>query len=66
MAAHYIENTGTEELIFLEMFRTSQYQSVSVNEWIARMPNKMAHAHLKLPASAIRRIPGRQYTVLPK
>jgi len=66
MAAHYIENTGTEDVIFLEMFRTSQYQSVSVNEWISRMPDKMAQAHLKLPLSAIRRIPGRQYTILPK
>jgi hypothetical protein len=30
------------------------------------MPNKMAQAHLKLPVSAIRKIPGRQYIVLPK
>jgi oxalate decarboxylase len=66
MAAHYIENTGTEDLIFLEMFKTSQYQSVSINEWIARMPNKMAQVHLKLPVSTIRRVPGRQHFVLPK
>lgn len=66
MAAHYIENTGSEDLIFLEMFRTSQYQSISVNEWIARMPDKMARAHLRLPVSAIRRVPGRQFTILPK
>ena len=66
MAAHYIENTGTEDVIFLEMFKTSQYQSISVNEWISRMPDKMAQAHLKLPVSAIRRVPGGQYTVLPK
>ncbi|MGA8531830.1 MAG: cupin domain-containing protein [Acidobacteriaceae bacterium] len=66
MAAHYIENTGSEDLIFLEMFRTSQYQSISLNEWISRMPDKMAQAHLKLPISTIRRAPGRQYVVLPK
>ncbi len=66
MAAHYIENTGTEDVIFLEMFKTSRYQSISVNEWISRMPDKMAQAHLKLPLSAIRRVPASQYTVLPK
>lgn len=66
MAAHYIENTGTEDLIFLEMFKTAQYQSISVNEWIARMPDKMAQAHLKLPVSTIRRAPDRQLVVLPK
>jgi oxalate decarboxylase len=66
MAGHYIENTGTDDLIFLEMFKTSQYQSISVNEWIARMPDKMAQAHLKLPVAAIRRVPGSQFTILPK
>lgn len=66
MAAHYIENTGAEDVIFLEMFKASQYQSISVNEWISRMPDKMAQAHLKLPVSAIRRVPRRQYVVLPK
>lgn len=66
MAGHYIENTGTEDVIFLEMFRTSQYQSISVNEWIARMPDRMAQAHLKLPVSTIRRAPAGQFTILPK
>ena len=66
MAAHYIENTGTEDLIFLEMFKAPQYQSISVNEWITRMPDKMAEAHLKLPVSTIRTVPGGQFTVLPK
>jgi oxalate decarboxylase len=66
MAGHYIENTGSEDLIFLEMFKTEKYQSISVNDWISRMPDKMAQAHLKLPVSTIRRIPGKQYTILPK
>ena len=66
MAGHYIENTGTEDVIFLEMFKAPQYQSISVNEWISRMPDRMAQAHLKLPLSAIRRVPASQYIVLPK
>ncbi len=66
MAGHYIENTGSEDVIFLEMFKTSRYQSISVNEWIARMPDKMAQVHLKLPLSPIRRVPASQYVVLPK
>jgi oxalate decarboxylase len=57
MAGHYIENTGTEELVFLEMFKAPRYQDVSLNQWIARMPDKMASAHLKLPISTIRRAP---------
>src|SRR6187402_456474 len=46
MAGHYIENTGTEDLVFLEMFKDQTYQDVSLNQWIARMPDKMAAAHL--------------------
>jgi oxalate decarboxylase len=42
MAGHYIENTGTEDLIFLEMFKSAHYADFSLNEWIARMPDKMA------------------------
>ena len=66
MAGHYIENTGTEDLVFLEMFKAPKYQAVSLNQWIARMPDKMAMAHLKLPLSVIRRAPQDEEDVLPK
>lgn len=66
MAGHYIENTGTEDLIFLEMFKSPHYLEVSLNEWIARMPDKMAMAHLKLPLSVIRRAPQEKSIILPK
>ncbi len=57
MAGHSIENTGTEDLVFLEMFKTGRYLDVSLNEWIARMPDKMAEAHLKITTSTIRTAP---------
>ncbi len=66
MAMHYIENTGTEDLIYLEMFKSNAYGSVSMNEWIARMPDKMAEAHLKLPIATIRRAPQGANDALPK
>lgn len=66
MAGHYIENTGDEDLIFLEMFKAPHYLDISVNQWIARMPDKMAQAHLKLPVSVIRRAPQEKINCLPK
>lgn len=66
MAGHSIENTGREDLVFLEMFKTSRYEDYSLNQWIARMPTKMAEAHLKLEASTIRSAPQSRYDVLPK
>jgi oxalate decarboxylase len=65
MAGHSIENTGAEDLVFLEMFKTSRYQDISLNQWIARMPAKMAEAHLKLAASTIRSAPQDKHDVLP-
>ncbi len=65
MAGHSIENTGTEDLVFLEMFKTSRYLDVSLNQWIARMPDSMAQAHLKLTAQTIRSAPQLKTAVLP-
>ena len=65
MAGHSIENTGTEDLVFLEMFKAPRYVDVSLNQWIARMPNSMAEAHLKLPVSAIRKVPQGNGVILP-
>ncbi len=66
MAGHYIENTGDEDLIFLEMFKAPHYLDISLNQWIARMPDKMAQAHLKLPVSVIRRAPQEKINCLPR
>lgn len=65
MAGHCIENTGTEDLVLLEMFKTSRYRDVSLNQWIARMPDKMAQAHLKLATATIRKAPQGKIPVLP-
>ncbi len=66
MAGHSIENTGTEDVVFLEMFKTDRYQDVSLNQWIARMPDKMAQAHLKLATAAIRKAPKEKDVLLPR
>ena len=66
MATHYIENTGTEDLIFLEMLRAPHFIDVSMNAWIAAMPDYMAVAHTKLPLSVIRSAPQTALLVLPK
>jgi oxalate decarboxylase len=35
---HYILNTGTEPVRFLEMFRSDRYADVSLNQWLALTP----------------------------
>ena len=65
MAGHYIENTGTEDLVFLEMFRAPRFQDFSLNEWIRRIPPEMAQAHLRLTAASIAKAPARKSEILP-
>jgi len=45
---HYVENTGDTTLRFLEMFKSSFYADVSLNQWMALTPPELVEAHLKL------------------
>src|ERR1700687_1129774 len=45
---HYIENTGNTPLRFLEMFRSSYFADVSLNQWLALTPPELVQAHLNL------------------
>jgi oxalate decarboxylase len=45
---HYVENTGATPLRFLEMFKSSYFADVSLNQWLALTPPELVNAHLKL------------------
>jgi oxalate decarboxylase len=45
---HYIENIGDEPLRFLEMFRSSYFADLSLNQWMALTPPELVQAHLNL------------------
>ena len=45
---HYILNTGTEPVRFLEMFKSPRYADVSLNQWLALTPPELVKAHLNL------------------
>ncbi len=45
---HYIENTGTTTMSFLEVFRSSYYADVSLDQWMALTPPELVEAHLQL------------------
>jgi oxalate decarboxylase len=33
MAGHYVQNTGDEDKVFLELFVASEFQDISLNKW---------------------------------
>jgi oxalate decarboxylase len=43
---HYVENTGDSDLVFLEMFKTGEYQDISLAEWMAHTPHLLVNQHL--------------------
>lgn len=45
---HYIENTGATTLRFLEIFKSSYYADLSLNQWMALTPPELVSAHLRL------------------
>src|SRR5262249_35992529 len=47
---HYVENTGDEPLRFLELFRSSYFADVSLNQWMALTTPDLVRAHLNLDA----------------
>jgi oxalate decarboxylase len=64
--AHYIENTGSADLRFLEMFKTSQYQDLSLAAWLAHTPPELVLAHLNIDETTYRAIPKAKPVIMPQ
>ena len=47
---HYIKNTGSTDLVFMEIFKDSQYQEVSLAQWLAGTPPDLLASHLHMDA----------------
>jgi oxalate decarboxylase len=50
---HYVENTGSGPLRFLEMFRSDRFADVSLNQWMALTPPELVKAHLNIDQRTI-------------
>jgi oxalate decarboxylase len=50
---HYVENTGEQTLVFLEMFRSDRFADISLNQWMALTPPELVRAHLNLDQPTI-------------
>src|SRR6202045_4019548 len=62
---HYIENTGDTDLVFLEMFRSSSYQDLSLSEWLSHTPPELVMAHLNIDKATLDAIPRDELVVVP-
>ena len=62
---HYIENTGTTDLKFLEMFKSSFYQDLALSEWLAHTPPQLVAAHLHLDRATLDALPKEKPLIMP-
>jgi oxalate decarboxylase len=62
---HYIENTGTTPLSFLEMFRSSYFADVSLDQWMALTPPELVEAHLKLDRQVMEALRKKKAPIVP-
>ena len=62
---HYIENTGTEDLVFLEVFPVGMYQDISGAEWLAHTPMRLVDEHIHTGEEFLSKIAKKKAVVMP-
>jgi oxalate decarboxylase len=62
---HYVENVGTEDLLFLEVFPTGVYQDISATEWLAHTPSRLVDQHLKTGEDFLEKLQKKEVVVAP-
>lgn len=62
---HYVENTGTDDLIFVETFRSSLFQDFSLNNWLTHLPPQLVISHLHIDEATLNSIPKQEAAIVP-
>jgi oxalate decarboxylase len=63
---HYVQNTGSTDLKFLEMFKSSFYQDLALSEWLRHTPPELVKAHLEIDSATLDAIPKDEPIVMPE
>ncbi|RXH54164.1 cupin domain-containing protein [Granulicella sibirica] len=63
---HFVENTGTEDLVFLEVFPTPNYEDISLAEWLAHTPSRLVDQHLGTGEDFLNKIQKKEAVITPQ
>jgi oxalate decarboxylase len=63
---HYVENTGDTDLVFLEVFPASEYQDISLGEWLAHTPSRLVNEHIGTGEDFLAGISRKEIVVTPQ
>ncbi|WP_349293532.1 cupin domain-containing protein [Robbsia betulipollinis] len=62
---HYVQNVGTDDLVFLELFKAERFEEVSLSEWLANSPPQMVMELLNLDAETVSKFKKVRQDILP-
>ncbi|HEY9211327.1 MAG TPA: cupin domain-containing protein [Ancylobacter sp.] len=62
---HYIQNTGSEEIQMLIVFKAPEYQEVDLADWLTHAPPELVAQQLNIDPSVIARFPKDQLGLMP-
>jgi oxalate decarboxylase len=63
---HYIENTGDEDLVFVEVFPTPFYEDISLAEWLAHTPSRLVEQHIVVGEDFLAKIAKKEMVITPE
>ena len=62
---HFIENTGDDDLVFLEVFPTPEYQDISLAEWLAHTPSRLVDQHIGTGEDFLNKLQKKEMVITP-
>jgi oxalate decarboxylase len=62
---HFIRNTGSTDLVFLEVFRSDHFEDVSLSDWLAHTPHSLVAQHLNVDPAIVARFPNNKPEIMP-
>ena len=62
---HYIENTGTTTMRFIEAFRSDRFEDISLAKWLFLTPHELVRAHLRIDESVLANISLQKTPIVP-
>ena len=62
---HFVENTGDEDLVFLEVFPTPEYEDISLGEWLAHTPSRLVDQHIGTGEDFLNKIQKKETVITP-
>ncbi|KAF2091698.1 Bicupin, oxalate decarboxylase/oxidase [Saccharata proteae CBS 121410] len=63
--SHYVENTGTEPLMYIEVLKAPRYNDISVGQWLGLTPSQIVKDSLNVGDGFIEKLPKTKQFILP-